>query len=229
MLAYAQMDTHYLLRLRDEMTAELIDNDCLTEALEIFADQCHIELSDNKFKPDDFWSINGTRDLSPQKRALVKALFIYRDQQARRLNRPPFKVFNNRTIVELAEAAPRYLEELSHIHGMSAGQIRRYGRSILRVIAQARHDPPPKRVKSRTRPPDNVTTRYERLHNWRKSKARERGVESDVIISRSALWTLAWANPRTVADMKDMEKVGPWRRKAYGPEILALLDDLQTR
>ena len=229
MLAYAQMDTHYLLRLRDELAGELKDSDCLAEALEIFADQCHIELNDNKFKPDGFWSINGTRDLSPQKKALVKALFIYRDQQARRLNRPPFKVFNNRTIVELAEAAPRYLEELSHIHGMSHGQIRRYGRSILRVIAQARQDPPPKRPKSKSRPPDDVTNRYEKLHNWRKSKARERGVESDVIVSRGALWALAWANPRSAADLSDLEKFGPWRREAYGPEILALLDDSRSR
>jgi ribonuclease D len=229
MLAYAQMDTHYLLRLRDEMSAELKDSDCLAEAQEIFADQCHIELNDNSFKPDGFWSINGMRNLSLQKKALVKALFIYRDQQARRLNRPPFKVFNNRTIVEMAEAAPKYLEELSHVHGMSAGQIRRYGRSILKVIAQATHDPPPKRPQRKPRPPDAVATRYEKLHNWRKNKARERGVESDVIISRGALWALAWANPRSPAELDNTEKIGPWRRVAYGPEILSLLNKSRSQ
>ena len=230
MLAYAQMDTHLLLRLRDEMAEELRDDNCLAEAQEIFAGQCHIHLNDNSFNPDDFWSINGTRDLSPQKQALVKALFIFRDSQARRLDRPPFKVFDNRTIIELAEAAPKYLEELSHIHGMSRGQVRRYGRPILQVIAQARHDRPPKRPpKTNKRPPDAVVNRYEKLHNWRKEKAKKRGVESDVIISRVALWSLAWANPQSAAELANTDKVGPWRQETYGAEILTLLDDLRIR
>lgn len=224
MLAYAQMDTHLLLRLRDDLADELADSNCLVEAQEIFADQCHIRLNDNKFNPEDFWSINGTRDLSPQKRALAKALFIYRDSQARRFDRPPFKIFDNRTIIELAEAAPKYLEELSHIHGMSKGQIRRYGRSILQVIDRARHDPPPKRPKANERTPDVVANRYERLHNWRKLKARERGVESDVIISRHTLWALAWANPHTMDELVNIDGMGPWRSDAYGTEILAFFN-----
>lgn len=225
MLAYAQMDTHLLLRLRDMMAQELIDSDRMEEAREIFAGQCHIRLNDNKFNPDDFWSINGVRDLTPNKRALAKALFIFRDRQAHRLNRPPFKVFGNRTIIELVEADPRYVEELSHIHGMSSGQIRRFGRQILQVISQARHDPPPKRPKSNSRPPDDVSNRYEKLHNWRKLKARKRGVESDVIISRGALWALAWANPQSAAELNETDGVGPWRSAAYGAEILALLNE----
>ncbi len=224
MLAYAQMDTHYLLRLRDQLAAELIDSDCLAEAREIFADQCHIELGDNNFKPDGFWSINGIRDLSPKKRAQVKALYTFRDQQAQQLNRPPFKVFNNRTIIELAEAAPKYLEELSHIHGMSTGQIRRYGHSILKVLSQASHDPAPKRPQPTVRPPDEVTARYEKLHNWRKSKAKARGVESDVIMSRGALWALAWANPQSPTELEAVDKIGPWRQEKYGQEILVLLN-----
>jgi ribonuclease D len=229
MLAYAQMDTHYLLRLRDQLDAELKDSDCLAEAHEIFADQCHIELSDNNFKPDGFWSINGIRDLSPKKRALVKGLYTFREQQARQLNRPPFKVFNNRTIIELAEAAPKYLEELSHVHGMSTGQIRRYGQSILEVLSHPSHDPAPKRPQPTIRPPDEVTVRYEKLHNWRKSKARDRGVESDVIMSRGALWTLAWANPQSLTELEGVDKIGPWRRETYGQEILALLNKSRPR
>jgi ribonuclease D len=227
MLTYAQLDTHLLLQLRDDLTKRLRQNRCLAEAQEIFSEQCHIKLNDNSFDPNDFWNINGVRDLPPKKRAIVKALFIYRDQQAKKLDRPPFKVFGNRTILELAEAAPRYIEELTHIHGMSKGQIRRYGRSILEIIEQARNDRPPRRRKSGKRPPDEVYCRYETLHNWRKQKAKRRGVESDVILSRDTLWNLAWSNPQTPSDLRETNGLGPWRLKEYGQEILSLLDSNQ--
>jgi len=225
MLYYAQMDTHHLLSLRDDLADELAENDCLVEAREIFAEQSLIKLNDNHFDENDFWNINGIRDLAPNKYALVKALFIFRDQQARKLDRPPFKVFGNRTIIELAEAAPQYLEELTHIHGMSRGQIRRYGQQILDLLSKARRDPVPQRPRNNTRPPDSVANRYEKLHRWRKQRARKRGVESDVIMSRTALWALAWSKPGTLNELEAVGEIGPWRRKTYGAEILAILNE----
>jgi ribonuclease D len=68
-----------------------------------------------------------------------------------------------------------------------------------------------------------VQDRYERLHTWRKDKARARGVESDVILPRTALWDLARRQPRTPDELAEIADLGPWRRQAYGEEILKLL------
>ena len=65
--------------------------------------------------------------------------------------------------------------------------------------------------------------RYDRLHTWRKEKARARGVESDVILPRTALWDLARRAPRTPDELAQIADLGPWRRETYGEEILALL------
>ena len=73
------------------------------------------------------------------------------------------------------------------------------------------------------REPEDVQDRYDRLHTWRKNRAKLRGVESDVILPRTALWDLARRPPRTRADLAQIADFGPWRRETYGEEILALL------
>ena len=65
--------------------------------------------------------------------------------------------------------------------------------------------------------------RYDRLHTWRKERAKKRGVESDVILPRTALWDLARRPPHTRGDLAQIADFGPWRRDTYGDEILALL------
>lgn len=223
-LAYAQTDTHYLLRLRDALYSELDEAGRLEEAREIFAEQCSVQPNGNNFKPDGFWSIRGVYDLSPQQQAYVQSLYAFRDRQARQQNRPPFKVFDDRTLMALASAAPRYYRELFGVHGMTNAQIRRYGRGLLQAIREAQ-DALPLRPPNRNnhRPPEEVVDRYDRLHNWRKERAQARGVESDVILKRETLWDLAKSNPATNSELANIAGLGPWRRNAYGEEVLELL------
>ena len=65
--------------------------------------------------------------------------------------------------------------------------------------------------------------RYEKLHNWRKKQAQNRGVESDVILSRQALWAIAKANPQNVDELGNIEIIGEWRCRTYGDAILELI------
>ncbi len=222
-LAYAQADTHYLLDLREHFARELEEAGRTVEAAEIFAEQSKVELPPNEFDPDSFWTINGARHLSPGGKAILKALNIYRDEEAERRDRPHFKVLQDKTLMELAKRRPRNEGELQNIHGMTSGQIRRYGDDILRIVREKRGAPAPRRPRRKPRPPDDVLGRYERLRTWRKKRGRQRGVESDVIVSRDALWELARANPQTKAELEAIDGLGPWRLETYGDEILQVL------
>lgn len=224
-LTYARLDTHYLLQLRDYLAAELKENGRLEEAAEIFTAQTQVKPNNNKFDPESFWSISGSKDLSPKQLAVLRELNIFRDQEAKRRNQPPFKVFGNRTLIELAQRMPRSLPELRSVHGMTSGQIKRYGQALLRVIAQCRQAAPPKPPKRNKRPPEPVTNRYEKLHTWRKNRAVSRGVESDVILSRDAMWQIARQNPQSVEELAQIELVGDWRCQEYGEEIIQLLQE----
>lgn len=223
-LIYAQMDTHFLLQLRGDLAEELEEAGRLEEAREIFAEQTHVQPASKTFDPHGFWTINGVNNLSSEQQAVVRALYLYRDEQAKRQDRPHFKIFGDQTIIELARLSPKHPREIEGLYGMSTGQIRRYGQQLVRIVQRAQNDPAPKRPKRNSRrPPEAVSSRYERLHFWRKESARARGVESDVIVSRDALWELARANPSCEADLSSINGLGPWRCATYGEDILKVL------
>ena len=224
-LVYAQLDTHHLLQLRDYLEQELLVAGRLEEAIETFAEQTHIKLSDNEFDEDDFWSISGAYDLARQQQAVLKALAIYRDQEAHQRNRPLFKIFHDKTLIELAQTTPSSMSTLRDVYGMTAGQIRRYGRQVLNIIADGLRAPYPDFPQRTKRPPEAVMNRFDKLHLWRKNTASNRGVESDVIISKDALWEIAKKNPQNEAQLQELDAVGAWRCKTYGQDILDVLRD----
>lgn len=222
-LAYAQADTHYLLGLRDHFAEELEKAGRMVEAQEIFDEQSSVTLPDNSFDPDGFWSINGVHRLPTHSKAALQALYLYRDREARRRDQPHFKILHDKTLLELAQKLPEQREALQHVRGMSRGQINRYGDAILRIVRETRDTPAPRRPRQPPRPPEDVVGRYERLHTWRKERGQARGVESDVIVSRDALWEIARLNPQTKEELAEVQKVGPWRLEEYGDEILGVL------
>jgi ribonuclease D len=222
-LAYAQRDTHYLFRLREYLLQKLEAAGLRQEAREIFAEQTKVKLPDTIFSPDDFWSINGVRQLSRPSQAVLKALNIYRDKEARKRDLPLFKVLGNKTLLEIAAQLPQDEWQLGGIRGMSRAQLQRYGRQILRIIAQEQKGPYPRPLQRPPRLPDDVMERYEQLHQWRKERGAARGVDSDVIMSRDALWAIAHANPQSEAELAALPEVGTWRLQSYGLEIIALL------
>lgn len=222
-LAYAQMDTHYLLSLRDKLAAELEAGGHAAEAAEIFAEQANVRLPNNEFDPQGFWFMNGTIDLRPEQQSVLRELYLFRNQEAKRRDIPPFKIMGERTLLDTAAKMPVRPGELAAIYGMSERQMQRYGRKILSLIADARQSPPPQPPKRTLRPPEKTLNLYERLHRWRKARALARGVESDVIISRDALWSLAHSDPQSVDELAELNILGPWRLNTYGEDIIRLL------
>jgi ribonuclease D len=223
-LDYARMDTHYLLPLRERQLQALTEAGGMPEALEEFERLASLRRLSDSEQPDPaaFWRVKGARELTARHAAVLQALFVYREQEAERMDRPPFKVMGEGTLLELARRAPRQAGDLHGIPGMSPDQIRRYATGVLHAIEQGLRAqiPPPPRM---DREPDAVRDRYEHLHTWRKERARKRGVESDVILPRTALWDLARRPPRTHDELAQIADFGPWRRQAYGDEILTLL------
>ena len=127
------------------------------------------------------------------------------------------------TLLALAQRCPRAASELEHLPGMTTAQIRRHGAGVLTAVKHGLAAPPPRRPERKKPDPEPVRERYERLADWRKRKAKARGVESDVIMPRQALMEIARRSPGTLQDLTEIEHLSPWRRQAYGLEILAML------
>jgi ribonuclease D len=220
-LDYARLDTHYLVPLAEHMARELAALGRLEEAEEEFTRLERVAGGANGGVVS-FWRINGARDLAPDQAAVLRELHDYREKQAERADRPPFKVMSDQVLVAIAKAAPHTEAELGQLPGMTRFQVQRHGANLLRAVRRGLQAEPA-RPPHTEREPDIVRERYEALHQWRKKRAQQRGVESDVIITRDALWELARRAPRTEAELEDLAHLGPWRRQTYGGEILEVL------
>jgi ribonuclease D len=224
MMDYARLDTRYLIPLRHKLADELKQADRWEEALEGFKQLTMVDPHDNGFDPEKFWRIRYATKLNPSEAAILRELYLYRDTQARGRDLPPFKVMGDKTLLVIARAAPSSKKALRKLHGMTSGQVRRYGDGLLKAVARGRQAPkqhPP----SAPRTDEAVKDRYEALHTWRKRRARARGVESDIIVPRDLLWEIAHANPQEAQSLKRLMKTLPWRFEHYGREILDALYD----
>ena len=229
-IAYARQDTHYLIDLRDRLEQELVAAGRLVEAQESFAQIVTVSPSPRVFDPDDFWQLlNGRCQFTPQQHAVLRELVIFREREAQRRDRPPFKVFSNRTLLELAEALPHFPDEFQGIYGLTPRVVNRYGRRLIQTIKKGLRADPPDLPAPHNRPSEPVLARYGVLHTWRKERAARRGVESDVIISKKALWELANQDPKNQDGLTEIKSLGAWQRKKYGPEILKALRQLRSK
>jgi ATP-dependent DNA helicase RecQ len=70
---------------------------------------------------------------------VLMALKRWRLEQARLQGVPPYVVFHDRTLLELAARQPQQRQELAGIGGIGAAKLNRYGEALLEVLRHSRH------------------------------------------------------------------------------------------
>lgn len=226
LLAYAKLDTHYLLPLRALQEQALKACDRWEEAQEAFERIQSVEWVDKSFDPNGFWNIAGARDLSAQELAVLQALYLFREDLARREDRPPFKVFDNHSLLALSRAQPATLRDVGLVRGMTSHQVRRYGSGLLETIKLGRGAPPPlppRRPESNGRPDSRTVERYDALRAWRSQRAGQRGVDPDIILTNDQLMAIARQAPQTIDALGALGVMGPWKLNEYGEAIVQTL------
>ena len=105
--------------------------------------------------------------------------------------------------------------------GLSERQVGRWGAEILSAVERGGQAPLVKRRPAQ-RPDDAVLRRLEALKAWRKKAAEQAGVESDIILPRPYLFSLAERGGR---ELKSILESSPSRLEQYGEEILKVIGD----
>ena len=221
---YAQMDTHHLLALRDVLYTELEAADRLEEAREYFADVTRFELKSDEFDPEGYWALCRPNSLNRQQIAILRELYILRDELAQSVDRPSHQLISNKTLLQLVKSPPRTLKQLYDVRGLPAWLIRQSGDEFIQAVRHGKASRVDYIAPAQETIPQQVVDRYSALHNWRRETAQARGVESDVIISKDALWDIARRKPTSADELDGIRGLGPWRRKTYGAALLAVVN-----
>lgn len=222
MMAYARMDTHYLITLRDILKPQLASANRQDLAEEDFRRLTRVPAGTHENGSTNCWRIAGAQDLTPRQAAVLMALCAFRDERARSIDIPAFRVLPNQTLIELAQAMPRKRSELNNIFGLTPKLIERFGTGILDAVERGVVGPPAYRPLSQ-RASDDVIWRMENLRNWRKQTARELGVESDIILPREMVEAIAVNNPTSLEALGAIMVDLPWRFNRFGREIFRVV------
>lgn len=132
---YAALDTHFLLPLFDLLAAELRARDLWEPAREEFARIAAVEPRPRVFDPEGWRRLRGARELDPAGRAVLRALWILREERASGLDRPPFKVMPEQAMLEVARRRPASEAELLRVPGVTPVVLRRMGEGLLAASA----------------------------------------------------------------------------------------------
>jgi ribonuclease D len=220
-LDYARLDTHYLLDLRDLLEDELLQKNRLELAQEDFARACEVEVAKERLNGSSWKRFASRKDISVRELTILSELCVQRDQIAEQMNRPPFKVISDPMLLEIARHQPEKDVDLAGI-GLSAKQIDLWGRELLMAAKRGAEAPLVKREQSR-RPKDATIRRLEKLKAWRKRIAQEMGVESDIVLPKVYLNTLADEPPKSLRELESIMADSPWRSRTFGAQLFRLL------
>lgn len=225
MLSYARMDTHFLIELRAKLAVMLEEKQRWPIAREDFKRLTQVNGNPPGPIDIDIWRINGARDLSPTQAAVLQELALFRDTKAQDYNRPPFKVIGDKALMEIAIFAPKSMHELQSLPHLPEKFIKRHGSELLRAVQLGRESKglkPP----SRHYHQNGYMERMEALREWRKSRAMQIGVESDVVLPRDVMIAIATDNPSSIKELASLMGSTPWRLKEYGVQIQQTLAKL---
>lgn len=222
MLDYARMDTHFLQELYVRLSVDLEAEGLSELAEEDFRRFTRVAPGAYTNGDHACWRISGSQDLTPRQAAVLVELCAFREERARAMNVPPFRVVSNQVLLEVARAMPRKTGDLAQIAELSPKLVDRLGAALLEAVERGIVGPPAYRPHA-PRLSDDILWRLDSLREWRKLTARELGVESDIVLPRDVMEAIADRNPANMAELQDIMHDLPWRIQRFGTQILNVL------
>lgn len=229
-LEYCYHDVAFLVELMDIQSKRLLEADLVEEAAIEFERLARREPAKKEFDPHGWFRIQGARDLDPVQQAFLAKLFSLRDCHARELDRPPFKVVGNDTMMRIAKVMPASADALRQVKGVSSYCAGRMGRDILSAVAAAQEAgaPPPRPRNSRPHDPARrldmpAQKRLGLLKDWRSAASGRTRVTTMAILPNYAMFEVARLRPHTIDQLAAIPGVGGKRATRWGREILDVL------
>jgi ribonuclease D len=211
MIEYALNDVHYLLEMGDMIVAQLtekgrfawFEESCLAARRRV------LERDDSK---EESWRIQGSGKLDSYGLACLKALWQWRDSEAKAWDRPSFMVAPNRQLLDwsIDLAAKKNVSLPSHFR---PDRVKRF-RSTLAAVQTLPESEWPERARGERRKRDrDFERKVDLLLKAREEAAQKLDIDGSLIAPRAILESLA------AGDSQPEEVLLNWQRECFGSAL----------
>ena len=193
MVAYAACDTRHLEELATLLKERLDATGRHTWAAEEFARLEALAWRDARDDdPEPFRRVKGSARLDPAGLAVLREVWGWREDMARRRDRPTFRILRDETLRAVAEAPPKVLADLARIPGFPDPLLRSPAAHDLvaaaqRGVACAESERPLVRRVERERPDPVVEAETLRVKEVRDRIAGDLALDPAIVASRAVL------------------------------------------
>ncbi len=201
---YAMNDTRYLAPLAEKLEAEL----ARLGRLGWFHQSVDKAIAATRIvrerDMENAWRISGSGDLRGRAAAMMRALWTWRDEEARSQDRPAFHILRNDVLIDAARRfADGQTVEIAHLSG---GRRRRFQEAVELALALPESEWPRFVRTFRPRPTPEQERLFAEYRERREKAAAELDIESSLIAPKVVLELLA-------SDYaKAWEGLLPWQR-----------------
>jgi ribonuclease D len=230
MISYAAEDVKYLLPLAQKLTAELEKLGRLKWVQEECEFLSKVRPNFNDSNPL-FLHFKGAGKLDSRSLAVLEALLQYRRQIAEKKDRPLFRIFGSRSLLELAEKKPTNLKRLEKTKAISPKQISMYGRGIISAIKKAmqikKNELPVYPRRKSPRIPLVVAGRIKALRSWRDGQVDRLALDPALICTKAQISTIAQQRPCRLSELNTIKEIKRWQKKEFGPGIVQVMKQVR--
>jgi ribonuclease D len=222
--AYALADVEHLFALAGILTTRLAEADRTEWAREEFEALAALPPAEKKKDADDFRRIKGSAKLSRRQQAVLREIYLWREERAAAADRPPFKIVGAEVLLALAEISAPTIEDVEDALASYPRQAREADvvfDKITRALELPEAELPRREHTAQPAMPAAARRRVEALRQWRTGQAERSKLDPSIVMSQRVLERIALAGPHTPSELAAVEGVRRWRVAEWGPAILA--------
>jgi len=219
-LDYAANDVRHLLALQETLDQRL---QSLGRTAWV-AEEC-ARLEEVRYTPLDletaYLSVKGAKNLDGRGFAILRSLFLFREEEARRQHRPPFFVMPDIALISLATTPTIALSE---VPGLVQAGLQRFGRGLQQALHEGLAAPPiqsPPPISAERVSPEQIQ-RLSRLKVWRASLAAALSLDPSLLWPTTSLERLAKA-PDTLGVEFTSANIRRWQHDHFASSLHAYL------
>lgn len=215
-LRYAADDVRYLPAMHEKLVQTLGAMGHLNWASEESEAMCNPALYQGD--PTADWSrIRGVSSLSGQSAAVLRELYIWREQAAKRYDLPPRSYLRDEIILEMSRKPVRGISDLPRVRGLPKPVEQEEGQNIVEASQRGLHSPDVEQLVQAQRVEETPAERFDSDALWSAVQAwcYGRKIDPSLVASRQEVvrWLKDCREQKATVDAKFLHG---WRREMIG-------------